>query len=64
MKIIELPEDKPGFFVYLTKTEALELIHSLAEQIIHKNPNLGRAESYDRKGRYFSIAVDDDMESR
>ena len=44
-------------FIQVNETEALLLINSLTNQILHKNSNFNRVESYDKTGNYFSIAV-------
>lgn len=45
-------------FVHVTEDEAISLIASLSHQIEQKNPNSGRLESFDERGTYFSIGVD------
>lgn len=60
LKVIEMKEGrkKSGYFVSLSPDKALELIKSLTENLIQGHGNANRAEFYDDKGMYFSIAVD------
>jgi len=50
-------DKQKGFFIHVTRAEAMKLINSLAEQIIHNNSNVNRLESYTKKNEYVSIAV-------
>jgi hypothetical protein len=54
MKITKLEDS--GIFVVVDRTEALEIIQSLSNQILANSSNNGRKESY-AEGKYFSIAV-------
>lgn len=59
MEVCKLIDNKKfkGYMVKVNKDEAVQLIHSLSEQIINKDPNVGRTEFNTIKGEYFSIAV-------
>ena len=54
---MEIVKTDDGYFVKVDDTEAAELIKSLAAQLASKNPNVGRLESFTKKGEYFSIGV-------
>lgn len=54
---MEIVKTSDGYFVKVDDTEAAELIKSLAAQLASKNPNVGRLESFTKKGEYFSIGV-------
>jgi len=45
-------------FIRVSQREALVLINSLSAQLIAKNPNVGRSESFTKDGTYFSIGVE------
>lgn len=48
---------KRNLFIRVTRREAIELIHSLSEQIICNSPNSGRLETFANNGTDVSIAV-------
>jgi len=52
-------KETKGIHVSVTPKEAESLIVSLATQLRSENPNTGRVESIDEKGKYFSISVID-----
>lgn len=51
-----------GYFVTVTRNEAMQLIESLAHQLSTGDPNTRRMESFDQKGRFFTVAVADPHE--
>jgi len=53
--IVDKIKDK--YLINVTQQEALKLIKSLTNQIIHNSGNVERLESYTDKGEYFSIFV-------
>jgi len=55
---MEILEIKTGFFMRVTRKEAIDLIRSLSTQLSQNNPNAERLESYCNKGKYFTIAVE------
>jgi hypothetical protein len=57
LKMDSRGEKQKGFFIHVTREEAMKLIRSLAEQIIHNNPSVNRLESYTKKNEYVSIGV-------
>ena len=50
--------------VNVTEEEAVKLINSLSEQIMKKNPNVGRDESFSKEGNLFTIWVSDFRKTR
>lgn len=49
-------------FVRVNPDEAIQLIRSLTNQLLAKNPNVGRLEQYAKNdGTYVSIGVHDDV---
>ena len=46
-----------GYFIHVTRQEALKLITSLSEQMVANDSNHNRLESYTDKGEYVSIGV-------
>ena len=65
MTIIRVPKRKrtaPILFVRVNTSEALKLIQSLTNQLIARNPNVGRWECYASDGTDVSIAVHADGE--
>ena len=46
-------------FVKVSNQEALEIIHSLSGQLVHKNANYNRIETYAEDNTYFTIAITD-----
>lgn len=48
-----------GYMVQVNKTEAIQIAHTLLDQIIINSCNAGRFEFTTEKGEYFSIAVVD-----
>jgi hypothetical protein len=67
MEVSIIPKKKlvggsPYLMIHITRLEALSLIKSLAEQVQHEDPNVGRLESHSTGGDftgYVSIAVGD-----
>ena len=55
--MVEVVKLNEGYFVSMTKQEALMTIQSLSEQMAKKSPNAGRVEM---GTPYFTIAVKDD----
>lgn len=49
-----------GYFVRMTKKEALATIVSLSLQIKGNDPNTHREEMYSKEGEYFTISVTPD----
>jgi len=46
-----------GLFVRISRADAIQLIHSMSEQIINNSPNTGRWEPKTKEGKEFTIAV-------
>jgi hypothetical protein len=62
MKITKLKNQSfEGFFVHITKEEALKLISSLSLQMLDNDSNRNREEFYADDGKYLTIAVKRDM---
>jgi hypothetical protein len=70
MRIYDFSKKKKGnagFFVTMTEKEALQTIRSLSSQLLSKNPNSERLESYItwtdgeivKNDLYFTISVND-----
>lgn len=57
---ISVTKRKSGniYFIHMSKSEAIETIRSLFEQLLRGAPNAGRVEMLTDKNEYFSIAVD------
>jgi len=54
---MQVDKIKEEYLVSVTRDEALRLIRSLTNQLIHNNGNVGRLESYTDNDEYFSIFV-------
>ena len=59
-KYVDINIDGGNVFIEVSQQEAISLIYSLSAQIKNRSPNMGRLESYDDKGIYFSIAVNEE----
>jgi hypothetical protein len=58
MKLSKFKDRKTDSYMLRVSTnEALALISSLAQQVLNKDPNTNRLESYTVNGEYFSISV-------
>jgi hypothetical protein len=53
-----------GYYIRLSTREAISLIKSLSSQIVARNPNVDREESFTDKGEYFTIAVIPEQENQ
>lgn len=62
MKVIKWKDKQigdSGITVQINSEEAYTLMRSLSSQLEAHNPNTGRSEVRDDKGKYFSIAITD-----
>ena len=57
---MEVKKIKNGYYIDVSSREALRLIQSLTNQLVARNPNVGREETITKKGEYFSMFVIDD----
>lgn len=60
VNVTQLEDD--GFFVNVTREEAMQIIKTLADQILNNNSNSERAEFFKRTTEdtsYFTICVDE-----
>jgi hypothetical protein len=61
MKLVKFKDGKiDSYFLRVSESEALSLISSMSQQMVNKNPNAGRLESYTINGEYFTISVHPD----
>lgn len=61
MTIVEMhkkgKKKKYGYWLGLSQSEAIKIIHTISEQIEENSNNIGRKEFYLCNGLYFSIGV-------